>query len=243
MPGLGWRRLVLGIIAFFLSPHSWAAANQPNIILVTLGATRADRMGFLGSRHLTPNVDTVAKQGVVFERAYAQAPLTVVSTATILSGTYPQTHYASELGAPLAATLPYLPDLLRGRGYRTAAVVGSILLDPRNGLAPGFDRGFDSYDAGFHQTQPGEGRYQSVARHADQVVARAIRWMSKRAAGPFFLWVHLDDPNGSSGAAYDRAVAEADAAVGKLLIALRDQKLYDDATIVIASTNGESLGA
>lgn len=241
MPGPGWRRFLLGVIALFVSAHSWAA-NKPNIILVTFGATRADRVGFLGSRHLTPNLDSVGKQGIVFERAYAQAPLTVVSEATILSGTYPQTHHASELGAPLGATLPYLPDLLRVRGYRTAAFVGTILLDPRNGLASGFDRGFDSYDAGFHQAQPGEGRYQSVARHADQVIARAIQWMSK-GGGPFFLWVHLDDPDGSSGTSYDRAVADADAALGKLLAALRAQKLYEDAVLVVASNHGESLGA
>jgi arylsulfatase A-like enzyme len=236
-------RFFLGIlISALLSVHS-SAANKPNIILVTLGATRADRMGFLGSKHATPNLDGLAKQSIVFERAYAQAPLTVVSHATILSGTYPQTHHASELGAPLAVGLPYLPDLLHVRGYRTAAFVGSILLDPRNGFAPGFDRGFDVYDAGFHQTQPGEGRYQSVERHADQVVGRAIKWISNNAGGPFFLWVHLDDPNAPSGTSYDRAVADADAALGKLLVALRTQKLYEDSVIVIASDHGESLGA
>ena len=162
---------LFGILISVLSPICSGAANKPNIILVTLDSTRADRMGFLGSKHATPNLDALAKQSIVFERAYAQAPLTVVSHATILSGTYPQTHHASELGAPLATAIPYLPDLLHARGYRTAAFVGSILLDPRNGFAPGFDRGFDTYDAGFHQAERGEDRYQSVERRADQVVA------------------------------------------------------------------------
>ena len=88
-------------------------------------------------------------RALVFEHAYSQAPLTVVSHATILTGTYPQTHRASEFGARLAAALPFVPDLLRAGGYRTAAFVGSIALDPKNGLAPGFDRGFSEYDAGF----------------------------------------------------------------------------------------------
>ncbi len=78
-------------------------------------------------------------QSLVFEQAYSQAPLTVVSHATILSGTYPQTHRASEFGAQLAPALPFVPDLLRARGYRTAAFVGSIALDPKNGFAPGFE--------------------------------------------------------------------------------------------------------
>jgi choline-sulfatase len=229
------------LIPVLLAAHCFAA-TKPNVILITLGATRADRMGFLGSKHPTPNIDTLAKQGLVFERAYAQAPLTVVSEATILTGTYPQTNHASELGAPLAATLPYLPELLHSRGYRTAAFLGSILLDPKSGSAPGFERGFDVYNAGFHQPQAGEGRYQSVARHADQVVARAIQWIGNGSHGPFFLWVHLDDPNGSSGAAYDREISDTDLALGKLLAALRTQKLYDDAVIVMASDHGESLG-
>jgi glucan phosphoethanolaminetransferase (alkaline phosphatase superfamily) len=66
------------------------AQNRPNIVLVTLDTTRADRMGFLGStRNLTPNLDALARESIVFTRAYAQAPVTTVSHATILSGTFP----------------------------------------------------------------------------------------------------------------------------------------------------------
>ena len=66
------------------------ASSPPNIVLITLDTTRADRMGFLGSaRGLTPNLDAVAKQSVVFTRAYAQVPLTTPSHATIFTGTYP----------------------------------------------------------------------------------------------------------------------------------------------------------
>ena len=61
------------------------AAAPGNILLITLDTTRADRMGFLGSkRGLTPNLDALARQATVFTRAYAQAPLTSVSHATIL---------------------------------------------------------------------------------------------------------------------------------------------------------------
>jgi arylsulfatase A-like enzyme len=222
---------------------SWAA-GKTNIVLITLDSTRADRMGFLGARNnLTPSLDGMAHHGIVFDRAYAQAPFTVTSHATILSGTYPQTHRGSQFGAPLAEALPYLPDLLHARGYRTAAFVGSISLDPRNGPAPGFERGFDVYDAGFHQPQRGEDRYQSVDRRGDQVVARATKWLAHTSQRPFFLWVHLNDPHAPYGTSYDRAVAAADAAAGKLLTFLRAQKLYDDAVVVVTSDHGESLGA
>jgi arylsulfatase A-like enzyme/Tfp pilus assembly protein PilF len=217
---------------------SAGAVTQPNIVLVTLESTRADRMGFLGSnRGLTPNLDGLARQSIVFERAYAQAPVTVVSHATILTGTYPQTHQVNEFASSLNTSLPYLPDLLHARGYRTAAFVGSILLDPKNGWSPGFDRGFDVYDAGFKPAQP------IAERTGDQVVVRAIKWITSNVHNRTFLWVHLKDPQSASGSAYDRAITAADVAVGKLVAALRDQKLFDDSIIVIVADHGESLGA
>jgi arylsulfatase A-like enzyme len=234
---------LLGILTLVVLPVDSLAAAKPNVILITLDSTRADRMGFLGARRgLTPSLDAVAHEGLVFAQAFAQAPLTVVSSATILTGTYPQTHQAGEFGVPLASTLPYLPDLLRGGGYRTAAFVGSILLDPRSGPFQGYDRGFDVYDAGFHLSQRGESRVHSVERPGDQVVTRAKRWLAANRQRPLFLWVHLQDPHAPYGS-YDRAIAAADAAIGKLVMFLRSQSLYDESLIVIASTHGESLGA
>jgi len=231
------RRLLLLLI---LALPAYAA--NPNIILITLGSARADRMGFLGSKRPTPGLDALAKQSLVFEKAYAQAPLTVVSHASILTGTYPQTNQITEFGSPLQTALPYLPDLLRARGYRTAAFVGSLALDPRNGLAAGFDRGFDSYDAGFQLPQKGVTRSQSVDRRADVVMTRATAWLS-HAKAPFFLWIYLADAASASNSVYDAAITRDDAALSKLLTALHSQKLYDDAAILVAADHGESLGA
>jgi choline-sulfatase len=234
----------LGILILVIFPVDSPAAAKPNIVLITLDSTRADRMGFLGAHSgLTPALDGIARQGMVFAQAYAQAPATVASDATILTGTYPQIHRASEFAVPLAPTLPYLPDLLHSSRYHTAAFVGSILLDPRNGPFQSYDRGFDVYDAGFHQPQRGESRLQSVERHADEVVRRATTWLTRDKQRPFFLWVHLEDPHAPYNTSYDRAVAATDAAVGKLVGFLRSQSLYDDALIVIASSQGEGLGA
>jgi choline-sulfatase len=235
-------RLLVLLIASALPCFS-AAPGKPNIILITLESTRADRVGFMGSKNSTPSLNNLAKQSIVFERAYAQAPLTVSSHATILSGTYPQTHQASEIGIPLAATLPYLPDLLHGRGYRTAAFVGSIELDPRNGFAQGFDRGFDTYDAGFRQIQPGQKGPFPTQHSAAQVVTSAIAWANRKAKAPFFLWVHLNDPAARSAASYPSGVIAVDAALGKLLSALQATKLYDNTAVIVTADHGESLGA
>src|SRR5258708_6111073 len=149
-----------------------ASTVLPNIILITLDTTRSDRMGFLGSeRGLTPNLDVLAKQSLVFARAYAQVPLTTPSHAALLTGTYPQFSHLEDLGAPLGNNLPYLPDLLHKHGYHTAAFIGAYILNP-GATAPGFHRGFDVYDATFHQRKPGEDRYKSVERRAEDVANR-----------------------------------------------------------------------
>src|SRR6202158_6445262 len=133
-----------------------ADQKSPNIILITLDTTRADRVGFLGSqRGLTPNLDALAKQSAVFTRAYSQVPLTAPSHATILTGTYPQFNQVSDFQIPLAQDLPYAPEILRTHGYHTAAFVGAIILDPTARFAPGFDRGFDTYDAGLRAMPSG----------------------------------------------------------------------------------------
>jgi arylsulfatase A-like enzyme/Tfp pilus assembly protein PilF len=231
------------------------SAADLNIILVTLDTTRADRMDFLGSKlGLTPNLDAVARDSAVFTRAYSQAPLTPPSHATILTGTYPQFHQINDMETALAKDLPYGPAILHARGYQTAAFVGAIVLQPEPPYAAGFDRGFDKYDAGFHNEGPGEDRYQTVLRRGDEVVAHALAWLNKHSTGPFFVWIHLYDAHDPydppepyktkySSALYDGAIAYEDQAMGKLFRQLKLRGLYDDSIIAIMADHGESLGA
>ena len=231
-----------------------AVASQKNIILITIDTARADWMGFMGSKAgLTPNLDAVARQGVVFSRAYAHVPLTTPSHATILTGTYPQFNHLDDLGTALAKDIPFLPDILRHHGYQTAAFVGSQVLDPKSAAVPGFDRGFDTYDAGFHSRQPGEDRYHSVERRAEVVVDRALAWISQHSHGPFFVWVHLYDPHDPydppppfkaryAASPYDGEIAYVDFALGKLLGALRSRGLYEGTLMAVAADHGEAFG-
>ena len=250
------RRLLSALaFVFFLSPANLSAA-PPNIILITLDTTRADRMGFLGSTlGLTPNLDQLAKRSTIFTRAYAVVPLTTASHATILTGIYPELSGVNDFGKPLPSQIPYLPDLLRASGYQTAAFVGSLVLDPIGGTAPGFDRGFDTYDAGFRTRRRTESRYQTLERRGGDVVAHAIDWLNHRPSKskPFFLWVHLYDAHDPydppapfntkfAKSLYDGEIAYTDACVGKLLTALRAQALFENSLIAVMADHGEALG-
>jgi arylsulfatase A-like enzyme/Tfp pilus assembly protein PilF len=240
---MSWK-FIAGVSLMFISFAFAAAASKPNLVLITLGSTRADRMGFLGAKSaLTPNLDRLAGESIVFERAYAQAPGSVVSHATILSGAYPQSTGMSDIGGTLSSSLPYLPELLKTQGYRTAAFVGSVDLDPWNGLAQGFYRGFQSYDAGGRPASVGTGgqRPSPSQRRPDQVVTSAGAWLTRNTQAPFFLWIQIDPQ--SAAASYDAGIAAADTAIGKLLATLRQQKLDATTAVVVAASQGESLGA
>jgi arylsulfatase A-like enzyme/Flp pilus assembly protein TadD len=166
----------------------------------------------------------------------------------MLTGMYPPAHGVGQFGAPLPASIPYLPDALRRQGYHTAAFVGSLVLDPKIGTAPGFDRGFDLYDAGFRMRTPGEDRYRTIERRGDEVASRASAWLTSAGREPFFLWVHLFDPHDPydppadlkqrfASAPYDGEIASIDRIVDRLV------KAAGAGTIVaVAADHGEALG-
>src|ERR1700722_11331870 len=230
------------------------STSLPNIILITLDTTRADRMGFLGSkRGLTPNLDILARDSAVFTRAYSQAPLTPTSHSTILTGTYPQYHQVLIFPIPLAEDMPYLPAILKDHGYSTAAFVGSIAVDYKWGT-PGFERGFDTYDAGFSwDSYTPKTRYQAAERRDGDVVDHALAWLGKPPQGPFFIWVHLFDPHDPydppepyktryASTPYNGEIAYVDSVVGALLDYLRGRGIYQDALIAVMADHGEALG-
>src|SRR5882724_8125937 len=116
--------VMVAAIPLWAQTPARSSANRPNVIVITLDTTRADRMGFLGSdRALTPNLDGLAHQSTIFSRAYAQVPLTTPSHAAMFTGTYPQFNHINYLGDPLGKDLTFLPDILHGAGYKTAAFV------------------------------------------------------------------------------------------------------------------------
>jgi len=243
------RKIVAGVGLILLTVAFAGAASDPNLVLITLDSTSADRMGFLGGKGaLTLNLDRLAEESIVFEHAYAQAPSSVVSHATILSGTYPQSTGMTEIGGMLSSSLLYLPELLKSQGYQTAAFVGSIDLDPWNGLAQGFERGFQTYDAGFRPAIPGDARPPITERPGSQIVASAVAWLDRtvkkerQAQGPFFLWVHIADAR-AAGASYNSAITKADAAIGKLVSALQQRNIYGNTAVIVVADHGESLGA
>src|SRR5438445_12399273 len=131
-----------------------AGAMPPNVLLVTLDTTRADRLGCYGwEPALTPSLDGLAARGVTFTQAFSPCPLTLPAHATILTGLEPAQHgLRINRRAALGTGVRTLAEVLRDRGYATGAFVGAYVVNRRFGL----DRGFTVYDDDLSRPSPQE---------------------------------------------------------------------------------------
>src|SRR4051812_22615266 len=226
--------------------------HAANVVLITIDTLRADHVGAYGySRARTPNLDAVANSGARFERAYAAAPITLPSHATLMTGRYPPGHGARDNGMHLSPDVPTLAATLKSRGYATAAFVAAVPLDHQFGL----NRGFDVYNDRIPRAAAGR---VANERPPAQVVDEAIAWLRTLSVdqgprtkdqGPFFVWVHLFEPHApygdpSSGRTaidrYDDEIAIADREAGRLLGALGGARAQT--LIVVTADHGEAFG-
>ena len=224
---------------------------KANVILITIDTVRADHVGCYGAQNVkTPTLDSLAHDGVVFERAISQVPLTWPSHAVILTGTYPfQNGVQDFTGEPLGPQFRSVAQAFHSAGYATGAVVSAFVLDRSWGLA----RGFDFYDDAFSAQTFEKKDTGLVDRRAGESVAHALAWLKKTPRRPFFLWLHLYDPHSPydppepfrteySAHLYDGEIAYADHELGGLMSWLKQNHLYDSSLIVMLSDHGESLG-
>lgn len=227
------------------SPSGRAQGTPPNILLITIDTLRADRLGADGHKGArTPVLDRLAAEGARFSDATAHAPLTYPSHVAILTGRYPAAFGVQLNGmSPLPAEAVTVAERVRERGYRTGAVIGSVIVDRSSGLDQGFDRFDDEIPAGTGQMVA----LADLQRTAGEVTRAASDWIAQQRA-PWFLWAHYYDPHLPYSAPktaaraladpYDAEVAYVDEQIGVLL-----GKIDRTRTVVIVtSDHGEALG-
>ena len=251
--GLLWAELASSQPANSARPSTQArkSAAHPNVILITIDTLRADHVGCYGARNVkTPTLDGLAGDGIVFEHAISQVPLTWPSHAAILTGTYPfQNGVQDFTGEPLSPQFRSVAQAFKAAGYRTGAVISAFVLDRSWGLG----RGFDFYDDAFSAQTFERKDIGLVDRRAGESVDHAIAWLKKSPQRPFFLWLHLYDPHSPYDPPepfrteyhdhlYDGEIAYADHELGRLIAWLKENRLYDSALIAMLSDHGESLG-
>jgi arylsulfatase len=170
-----------------------AAPSRRDLLLVSVDTLRADRLGTYGHpQGLSPHLDALAAESVVFERAYSTASYTLPAVISLLTGRQPD-----ELGiranvSVLRGGVPTLATQLWTRGWRTGAVVSNAILRRRVGIHVGFDR----YDDQFPTREANRAVPEREA--SDTTDAALAMWDALSADGdaPVFLWVHYQDPHG-----------------------------------------------
>ena len=200
------------------------------MIVITIDTLRLDHV----NARVTPALERLGREAVVFESATSVAPVTLPAHASMLTGTFPPAHgvrdntiYSLPQGTATFTTW------LRTRGYATGAFVSSIVLDHRYGL----NQGFDVYDDAIGD---------APERSAADTLARARQWLSEgagRGDKPFFAWIHLFEPHAPyvSGT-YASEVTAVDHALASFFSWLRENGLWDKVVLSVTADHGESLG-
>ena len=184
-----------------------ARIDRPNILVLTLDTTRADRLGIYGyARPTSPVLDQLARDGAWYARAYTTATWTLPAHASLFTGKFPKSHGArydpagplvlgNEIHGPeswkqirargLGADEHTLAERLRQAGYRTGGVVAGPWLKSVFGLSRGFEHWDDS------------GITSVNGRPAAAVTNAAVAWLDAPDAGakPFFLFLNYFDPH------------------------------------------------
>jgi uncharacterized sulfatase len=151
-----------------------ALGERPNILLIVLDTQRADRLSCYWSEEerarqvpTSPNLDRLAAESTLFERAIAPAQWTIPSHASLFTGEYPSTHQTVQADLELSPALPTLAELLKLGGYTTVGFCNNPLVGIlKNGLRRGFDT-FYNYGGALPTRPP---RRQSLA-HPPQPLA------------------------------------------------------------------------
>lgn len=222
--------------------NSSRRGDRPNIVLISLDTVRADHLSSYGYfRPTTPNLDRLARQGVLFENAIAPSSWTLPSHVSILTGLLPHQHGVSSL-APLGEGWRTLAEIFRIRGYETAGFNANRYC----GLAGwGLGQGFELYDDETHYlrhnlaaTLLGEtllqraysaliGYHTFDRRDGGEVNQSVFSWFRRRSGRPFFVFINYFDAHHPYRAPrpYDKRFGKISEALLLKLVAIRYGKL------------------
>lgn len=245
------------------------ARRRANVIVYLVDTLRKDHLGSYGyGKPVSPRVDAFAREATLFRNAVAQSSWTRPSVVSILTGLLPRTHGVHGRRDALSQEAVTLAEVLRGAGYRTAAIVTNGNVDRSFGLG----QGFESYRLLQHGRDT-----------AENVNARAAQWLEGVRGEPFFLFLHTIEPHTpyqpppafrqrfapsvpedlgkvrtlkalNAGtlpvtperlqgllALYDAEIAANDAAFGALVGLLRERGLWEETVVVFLSDHGEEF--
>ncbi len=155
-----------------------------NVLIFILDAAQASHFSCYGyHRKTTPFIDEVAQEGIIFQNGYCQAVYTLASTASLMTGLYPDTHGVLHQGTKLSDNALTMPEVFQKSGYRTA----SFTAMGYSSSAFGFRQGFDCFYESFKK--------KDFKNRADDFLPALFPWLEEHRSEPFFLYLHFREPH------------------------------------------------
>jgi arylsulfatase A-like enzyme len=204
------RRAFMGAIG----AATQAPSHRWNLLLITNDQLRSDCLGIAGNPVVrTPNMDRLAREGVMFENNYVQCPQCVPSRSAIHTGRYPHVNRTPGNQYRLPDSEQTIASILNGHGYITAAV-GDEPFAPTNAMG-GFQKLYSS-DPDYHAYLKKEGWSSKAAAHQELLktgfqahpapwpeeldetaffARRAMNFLKEHRERPFFLHVNFRRPH------------------------------------------------
>lgn len=172
--------LISGFLIITGAVYLLYCLNQPrklNVILITVDALRADHLGCYGyKRNTSPNIDKLAKEGVLFTQAIAQSSHTPASIGSIATSTPPNANLLINWGDSIKPTLSTMVYILKSSGYKT------IFIGANGNFLEGLHRFTQDFDIFYEEPSP-----------AVIITNNALQYLRKYINEPFFMWVHYMD--------------------------------------------------
>jgi arylsulfatase A-like enzyme len=228
-----------------------AFPSRPNIVFITIDAFSAKHLESLGyEKGITPHLDQLAKEGVLFENCFSQGPSTRLSFPAIFTS-----RWDTEIGRKLIGKHPYplladnemMAEILRKSGYSTHAVIPAKYFSKKK---------WKGLHQGFEKVHEGPARFwnkRNRPHNAHRVTDAAIKVLQKKRKKPLFLWAHYYDahtphrwPQGiehrgkSKEWIYNGELEFVDRHVGRLLKQI-EEHLGENTLIIVTSDHGHGF--
>lgn len=166
-------------------------APPTNLVLISIDSLRADHLGCYGyARPTSPSIDELARDGILFRRAYSTSSWTLPAHLSLLASLYPEEHGVVDGTRALGPEAQLLPEVLSAAGYRSVGVVSGPYLES----GWGYDQGWEEYDdrLALPSDRVGKNASHGVI-NSPEVHAAVLEKLDRLGAGPFFLFVHYWD--------------------------------------------------
>lgn len=243
--------------------------QHQGVVLIIIDALRPDHLHCLGyKRNTSPMMDRLAKEGVIYSEAFANAPWTRPSTACIFTSLNTSRHGVETETSLLSDDFLTLAEVLSQSGIKTGAVIGNGNVNSLWGFAQGFDDYMDTRE------------YWKGLPNAKQVFALGKKWVRTNKDNKFFLTLFVIDPHSpyesppyyekmftkmdrkkilrqpkwqyktnlkpvtvaNMVGLYDGAIRYVDDVIRGFVKELKTLGIYDKTTIMITSDHGEGFG-